>query len=154
MLAHVPIWLLTLWVLVGGVTPLLATFLLGMFWVRATGHGAFWGLVGGTLTAALHYEVTGVAASSSLLPTRALLHTYPSDMAQNFWGAIVAWTTCFAATATLSLATTPKADGDLRGLVFGLTPRSANPEGAWYQRPAVLAAVVLTLTLALNMVFW
>jgi hypothetical protein len=43
MLAHVPIWLLTLCVLVGGVTPLLATFLLGMFWVRATGHGAFWG---------------------------------------------------------------------------------------------------------------
>ena len=25
--------------------PLFATFLLGMFWKRATGHGAFWGLV-------------------------------------------------------------------------------------------------------------
>ena len=28
--------------------PLLATFLLGMFWKRATGHGAFTGLVAGT----------------------------------------------------------------------------------------------------------
>ena len=28
--------------------PLLATFLLGMFWKRATGHGAFAGLVAGT----------------------------------------------------------------------------------------------------------
>ena len=29
--------------------PLFATFLLGMFWKRATGHGAFFGLLGGTL---------------------------------------------------------------------------------------------------------
>ena len=29
--------------------PLFATFLLGMFWKRATGHGAFFGLVAGTL---------------------------------------------------------------------------------------------------------
>src|SRR4029078_11860258 len=27
--------------------PLFATFLLGMFWKRATGHGAFFGLLGG-----------------------------------------------------------------------------------------------------------
>ena len=33
--------------------PLFATFLLGMFWKRATGHGAFWGLLGGTLGAAI-----------------------------------------------------------------------------------------------------
>jgi SSS family solute:Na+ symporter len=79
---------------------------------------------------------------------------YPSDMAQNFWGAIVAWTTCFVATAAISLATTPKADGELRGLVFGLTQRTTNRELAWHQRPAVLAGVVLTLTLALNLLFW
>ena len=28
--------------------PLFATFLLGMFWRRTTGHGAFFGLLGGT----------------------------------------------------------------------------------------------------------
>ncbi len=32
--------------------PLFATFLLGMFWKRATGHGAFCGLAAGTLAAA------------------------------------------------------------------------------------------------------
>jgi len=41
-----------------------------------------------------------------------------------------------------------------RGLVFGLTQRSTNRELAWHQRPAVLAGVVLTLTLALNILFW
>src|SRR5262249_55916082 len=38
--------------------PLFATFLLGMFWKRATGHGAFSGLLAGTLTAALHHALT------------------------------------------------------------------------------------------------
>jgi len=35
--------------------PLFATFLLGMFWRRATGHGAFFGLLSGTAAAALHH---------------------------------------------------------------------------------------------------
>jgi SSS family solute:Na+ symporter len=134
--------------------PLFATFLLGMFWRRTTGHGAFWGLVAGTAAAALHYEVTGVSGARSLLPKIAAVHAYPSDMAQNFWGAIAAWTTCFVATGVISLVTTPKPDGDLRGLVFGLTPRAADREVSWHRRPAVLACVVLALTAVLNILFW
>ena len=38
--------------------PLFATFLLGMFWKRATGHGAFAGLISGTATAMLHHGLT------------------------------------------------------------------------------------------------
>ena len=38
--------------------PLFATFLLGMFWRRATGHGAFFGLLAGTVAAALHHGLT------------------------------------------------------------------------------------------------
>ena len=38
--------------------PLFATFLLGMFWKRATGHGAFTGLLAGTLAAAMHHGLT------------------------------------------------------------------------------------------------
>jgi len=134
--------------------PLFATFLLGMFWKRTTGHGAFAGLVAGTGAAAVHYELTGVAGTASLFPKLAIVHAYPSDMAQNFWGAIVAWTTCFVVTAGVSLLTAPKADSDLRGLVYGLAERPARSDAGWHQRPAVLAAVVLTLTLALNILFW
>jgi SSS family solute:Na+ symporter len=75
-------------------------------------------------------------------------------MAQNFWGAIVAWTTCFGATAGISAVTSPKADGDLRGLVYGLTPYSPGGAISWHHRPAVLAGIVLTFTLALNILFW
>ena len=38
--------------------PLFATFLLGMFWKRATGHGAFSGLLAGTAAAAVHHGLT------------------------------------------------------------------------------------------------
>jgi SSS family solute:Na+ symporter len=134
--------------------PLFATFLLGMFWKRTTGHGAFAGLVTGTSAAALHYEMTTVNGATSLFPKLTMLHAYPSDMAQNFWGAIVAWTTCFIVTAAVSLVTSPKAEGELRGLVFGLTERSGDADGSWRMRPAVLATVVLMATLALNLLFW
>ena len=75
--------------------PLFATFLLGMFWARATPNGAFYGLIAGTLGAAVHYGLTGVGAGSTAL------HVYPSDMAQNFWGAIFAWTSCFLLTVAI-----------------------------------------------------
>ena len=38
--------------------PLFATFLLGMFWRRTTGHGAFLGLLSGTVGAAIHHGLT------------------------------------------------------------------------------------------------
>jgi SSS family solute:Na+ symporter len=134
--------------------PLFATFLLGMFWRRTTGHGAFSGLVSGTLAAAGHYELTGVAGGGSLLGKIAVLHVYPSDMAQNFWGAIWAWTVCFVVTIVVSLASAPKRQEDLKGLVFGLTPKPSDAALAWYQRPAILGILVLLGTAALNLVFW
>ena len=39
--------------------PLFATFLLGMFWKRTTGHGAFTGLLAGTTAAARDARVDG-----------------------------------------------------------------------------------------------
>jgi SSS family solute:Na+ symporter len=134
--------------------PLFATFLLGMFWTRTTGHGAFWGLVSGTGAAALHYELTGIERAGSLLGKLAIVHRYPSDMAQNFWGAIVAWTACFAITVLISLGSRPRPRAELAGLVYGLTGREPVADTPWHQRPAVLATAVLVLTLALNVIFW
>jgi SSS family solute:Na+ symporter len=134
--------------------PLFATFLLGMFWRRTTGHGAFWGLVAGTSAAALHYELTAVEGAGSLLGKFAIEHVYRSDMAQNFWGAIIAWTTCLTVTVIISLMTTPKPPSDLEGLVFGLTPRANVASLPWHQRPALIAAAVLLLTAVLNVIFW
>jgi len=138
--------------------PLFATFLLGMFWRRATGHGAFSGLLLGTAAAAIHH---GLALPQGAVPglkggfLGAVLHTYPSEMAQNFWTAIYAWTTCFVATIVISLLTRRnKSDDDLRGLVYALTPRLKDRELPWYKQPATLGVVVLGLTVVLNVIFW
>jgi SSS family solute:Na+ symporter len=136
--------------------PLFATFALGMFWRRTTGHGAFGGLLAGTLAAAIHHGLTlpaggHVGVKGGYL---GLLHTYPSELAQTFWTAIVAWTTCFVVTILLSLATRPRPADELRGLVYSLTPRLTDGALPWYKRPWVLAAVVLLLTVALNATFF
>jgi SSS family solute:Na+ symporter len=138
--------------------PLFATFLLGMFWRRATGHGAFFGLLTGTAAAAIHH---GLVLSHGAVPglkggfLGAVLHTYPSEMAQNFWTAICAWTTCFVATIVISLLTANnKSDDDLSGLVYSLTPRQQDGGMPWYKRPATLGVVVLGLTAVLNIIFW
>jgi SSS family solute:Na+ symporter len=134
--------------------PLFATFLLGMFWKRTTGHGAFWGLVAGTLAATGHYEVTAVVGGGSLIPKLGAMHVYASDMAQNFWGAIWAWTVCFVVTIAISLVTAPRAEGELKGLVYGLTPHESDAGLPWHLRPATLAVIVLVLLAGLNVIFW
>ncbi len=138
--------------------PLFATFLLGMFWRRTTGHGAFFGLLAGTAAAAVHHGLTlphGAEPGLKGAFLGAALHTFPSEMAQNFWTAIVAWSTCFVATIAISLATPRlKSDEELRGLVSSLTPREPDHALPRLQRPATLGVVVLGLTLALNLLFW
>nr|WP_218623872.1 sodium:solute symporter family protein [Granulicella sp. dw_53] len=135
--------------------PLFATFLLGMFWKRTTGHGAFTGLLSGTIAALVHHGLT--------LPVDAapgihggwitVLHQYPSDMAQNFWTAIFAFSINLVITILVSLVTTPRAERDLVGLVYSLTPKPIEHHLRWYQKPATLAIAVLVMLVALNLVF-
>jgi SSS family solute:Na+ symporter len=136
--------------------PLFATFLLGMFWKRATGHGAFFGLLAGTTAAAIHYGLTlprgaGVGVKGGWF---AVTHIYPSEMAQNFWTAIFAWTTCFAVTVLVSLLTKKRDESELVGLVYSLTKRPKEDLLAWYKRPMVLGVIVLLLAIVLNIIFW
>ncbi len=135
--------------------PLFATFLLGMFWKRTTGHGAFTGLVSGTLAAIVHHGLT--------LPTDAhpgmhggwiaVVHLYPSEMAQNFWTAIWAFSVNFIVTVVISLMTTPREESELVGLVYSLTPKPVEHHMAWYARPKVIAVGLIAMLVALNLIF-
>ncbi len=135
--------------------PLFATFLLGMFWKRTTGHGAFAGLVSGTSAALLHHGLTLPAGASAGLHGGWItqLHTYPSEMAQNFWTAILAFTTNLLVTACISMLTKPREEQDLVGLVYSLTPKPADHHLSWYQKPAALGIAVLAILAVLNLVF-
>ena len=134
--------------------PLFATFLLGMFWRRATGHGAFVGLLAGHAGGGVHHGLTlpAHAAAGSRAAGWAVLHSYPSEMAQNFWTAIFAWTACFLVTILVSLASSaPRSD--LTGLVYSQTPRLVVKNEPWYGRPAVLGVLALLAVVILNIVF-
>jgi SSS family solute:Na+ symporter len=136
--------------------PLFATFLLGMFWARTTSNGAFFGLLGGTLTSALFHSLTSAAGNAPGIKGGYLsvVKSYPSDMAQNFWLAGFAFTTCFVLTLFISLMTRrTKSDEELKGLVYSLTPRIKDTEKAWYLRPAVLGVVLLGCCVVLNVIF-
>jgi SSS family solute:Na+ symporter len=136
--------------------PLFATFLLGMFWKRATGHGAFLGLISGTAAAAIHHGLTlpvgGVPGIKGGW-LGAIWHTYPSEMAQNFWTAIWAWCVCFIVTILVSLVTRPREEKELVGLVYSLTDRPSVEDLPWHKRPVALGLLVISLTVVLNLVF-
>ena len=136
--------------------PLLATFLLGMFWKRTTGHGAFTGLLAGTAAAAIHHGLTLPAGAVAGVKGGwlGITHTYYSEMAQNFWTAIDAWSVCFVVTILVSLATRPRPESELTGLVYSLTPRRNDGETRWYMRPAVLGVIVLVCVGLLNIIFY
>ncbi|MDE3104029.1 MAG: sodium:solute symporter family protein [Acidobacteriota bacterium] len=135
--------------------PLFATFLLGMFWKRTTGHGAFTGLVAGTLAALVHHGLTipGDAAAGIHGGWITIVHHYSSDMAQNFYTAIFAFSVNLVVTVLVSLVTSPRPDSELVGLVYSLTPQPEEGHLEWYQKPATLAIAVLVMLIALNLVF-
>jgi SSS family solute:Na+ symporter len=135
--------------------PLFATFLAGMFWKRATGHAAFSGLLAGVLAGLGHIGLTlpvgeGVSVKGGWL---GVVHRYPSEMAQNFWTAIWAFLVCLIVTLVVSMLTKPREERELVGLVYSLTPKPEEHNLPWWKRPVTLAAFVLAMAVALNIIF-
>ncbi len=135
--------------------PLFATFLLGMFWKRTTGHGAFTGLLAGTSAALLHHGLTLPDGAHRGLHGGwiSVVHQYPSDMAQNFWTAIFAFSVNLVVTVAISVVTKPRKEAELVGLVYSLTPKPIEEHLTWWQKPATLGIGVLAMLVVLNLIF-
>jgi SSS family solute:Na+ symporter len=131
--------------------PLFATFLLGMFWKRTTGHGAFWGLLAGTAAAAVTHGLTIAEGKGGWIVP---LYEIRSGMGQAFIVASFSWTVNFFSTIIISLLTKPKPDEELKGLVYSLTKKEAVSQGKWYLNPVILGIVLLAVTIALNLYFF
>ncbi|AFL88402.1 SSS sodium solute transporter [Terriglobus roseus DSM 18391] len=135
--------------------PLFATFLLGMFWKRTTGHAAFAGLISGTTAALLHHGMTLPVGDAPGIHGAWLahLHSYPGDMAQNFWTAIFAFSVNLIVTIVVSLLAKARPEEELVGLVYSLTPKPVEHHLPWYSRPMTLGIGVLAILLVLNLAF-
>ena len=83
-----------------------------------------------------------------------MTHLYPSEMAQNFYTAIVAWSVCFALTIAGSLVTRAHPEAELVGLVYSLTPKTTEADRRWWTSPVTWGSAVLVAALALNVLFW
>ncbi|WP_329055738.1 sodium:solute symporter family protein [Amycolatopsis sp. NBC_01488] len=127
--------------------PLFATFILGMFWKRMTPHAGWSGLVLGTASAITIWALSQKGVLG--------LH----GQGTSFVAAGVAFVVDIVVSVVVSLATKPKPDEELVGLVYSLTPKETRQHdvtgenAGWYRRPGLLAGIVLVLTIALNAIF-
>jgi len=131
--------------------PLFATFLLGMFWKRTTGHGAFWGLLGGTIAAAITHGLTIAEGKGGWI---APMYEIKSGMGQAFIVASFSWLANFVITIVVSLVTKPKPDEELKGLVYSLTEKVRSNETRWYLKPGPLGLILLIITILLNILLF
>jgi len=127
--------------------PLFATFILGMFWKRMTATAGWVGLVFGTLTAVFVFILSKTGVIN--LP----------GQGASFVGAGAAFVVDIVLSIVVSLATAPKPDAELRGLVYSLTPRATRTEAlgvgdtGWYRNPTLLAGISLVMVIILNIIF-
>ncbi len=121
--------------------PLFATFLLGMFWRRATPWGGFWGLIIGIVSAFAMYAI---------IPA----NYFSSPDAGNFWRAWWAWVITVVVTVIVSLFTKRKPDAELQNVVYGLSIRPEYRGMPWYKRPGYLAGIAVVILVALNIWLW
>jgi SSS family solute:Na+ symporter len=132
--------------------PLFATLLLGALCKRATGHGAFAGLIAGMGIALLHH---GSALPRGEQPGIhggwiRVLHHPASDMALGLGTATIAFVVSLLVTAVVSVCTKPREPAALAGLVRAPEPGIA----AWWKRPeTIAAAVILLAAIAVNLMF-
>ena len=131
--------------------PLFATFFLGMFWKRTTGHGAFWGLLLGTGAAAITHGLSVAEGKGGWL-----VHAFDfySATGQAFTIASISFIVCLVFTIAISLFTRAKDEKELVGLVYSLTPKQDLKSKTWYTNPLYLGMIVLAITLFFNILFF
>ncbi len=129
--------------------PLFATFIIAMFWKRATPWAGFWSLVSGTAAA---YTVNRLNAYHTVFH-------FGSALSASFWQAIIAFIVGAIVLVLVSLVTKPKPQEELRGLVWGLTRKEEKEvnedprDKLWWRSPALLAGVAIGILVVLNIVF-
>ncbi len=133
--------------------PLFATFILGMFWKRMTATAGWVGLVSGTLAAVAVAFLSEDSFGSASLGVLGI-----SGQGASFVAAGAAFVVDILVSVLVSLRTRPKAEADLKGLVYSLTPKESlvDPDEGripWYQSPTKLAGIALVMVIILNLMF-
>jgi SSS family solute:Na+ symporter len=128
--------------------PLFATFIIAMFWRRATPLAGALSMIAGFLAAFI----------SHLLYSKHSINL-GSAIASTWWQAVIAFVADAVVLVGVSLVTKPKPESELRGLVWGLKREeqeeddSVKGDEAWFRSPKVLGAGAIGLVVILNLLF-
>ena len=129
--------------------PMVGAILLGVLWKRANGCGGFGALVAGVIAALVHWGVTlppgyqrGIAGGWI-----SAMH-HPSILRQAGGGAMLSIVISLLVGVVLSWMTGARPEAELAGLVYNAGQVA---EQSLWQRPAVVAVLILLLALAVSL---
>ena len=137
--------------------PLFATFIIAMFWKRASPWAGVSGLAAGTLGAAvMHFSAYHIGYF--YMGGQVLDHSKINAQMANFYGAIVAFVADAIVTVVVSLVTKPKPVEELAGLVWGVPdPKAPDPASVpkptWWASPKILGGTAGAIVIVLSIVF-
>jgi SSS family solute:Na+ symporter len=127
--------------------PLFATFIIAMFWKRATWLGGALSMIAGSITA----EAVHLLVSNKVI-------VISSKLAVTWWQAIAAFAVDAIVLVVVSLFTQPKPEEEIRGLVWSLRKHDQKADNVigdevWYRSPVILGAGAIILVIILNILF-
>jgi SSS family solute:Na+ symporter len=137
--------------------PLFATFIIAMFWKRASPWAGVAGLATGTAGAAvMHFASFHIGYFYA--GGHVLAHAKINAQMANFYGAIVAFVADAIVTVAVSLVTKPKPVEELAGLVWGVPDPNAPdpasvPKPKWWASPKLLGGVSGGIVVVLSIIF-
>jgi SSS family solute:Na+ symporter len=133
------------------IAPLFGTVLLGMLWKRATPAAGFWGLLSGVSSSvAMFFWVKVNPGALAIIALSTNAKALAEDMYRALWSCLIN----VIVTVLVSLATRPKPEEELHGLVMGVTNIPKEKNVPLMGKPAFWAAVSLAVLLILQWIFW
>ncbi|MGH8861689.1 MAG: sodium:solute symporter family protein [Jatrophihabitantaceae bacterium] len=137
--------------------PLFATFIIAMFWKRATPWSGVSGLAAGTLGAYLMH-IFGYNIGYFYPGGTVVSHAKINVQMLNFYGAIVAFVADAVVTVAVTMVTRPKPESELGGLVWGIPDPNAPdpstiPKPKWWASPKVLGGTSAAIVVVLSLIF-
>jgi SSS family solute:Na+ symporter len=133
------------------IAPLFGTVLIGMLWKRATTAGGFWGLFAGTASSvAMFFLVKFNPKMLAVIAMSSDAKALAEDMYRALWSCLIN----IIVTVIVSLATAPKTESELEGLVYGATRIPKDDDIGLLHRPIFWAGVSIAALLVLQWIFW
>ncbi|PYT12832.1 MAG: Na+/galactose cotransporter [Acidobacteria bacterium] len=133
------------------IAPLFGTVLLGMLLKRVTSVAGFLGLLAGTLSSIGMFVLVKIRPDMvSVIALSSHAKAMAEDMYRALWSCLI----CISVTVVVSLATKPKPEAELQGLVYGATAIPKEEGAGLFKKTIFWAGVAMGLFLVLQWIFW